>query len=280
MQPRIYVYKITFQEVPLYYFGVHKEKTFNEEYMGSPVTHKGKWQIYTPQKEILREFDYTDDGWLEALDYETTLIRPVYNIDNNCLNESCGGRISLAVCREATEKSWSNLTPKQRSERAKKGRANMTPKQRSDATKKARAAYLANTTHEQRSEVTRKGKKKQLANTTPEQRSAISRKGRANMTPKQRSDVTKKARAAYLANTTHEQRSASARKREASKTPQQRSAEARKRQTKFQCTVTGYISTAGPLAQYQRARGIDTSNRVKVIPPPILRINPNIISSL
>jgi len=263
MQPRIYVYKITFQEVPLYYIGVHKEKTFNEEYMGSPITHKEKWQIYTPQKKILREFDYTDDGWLQAQEFEKELIRPVYNTDNNCLNEHCGGRISLAVCRGATKKFWSNLTPKQRSERAKKvsesstpkqrservkkGRANMTseqrsaiakkgnasktPKQRSDASRKARKEWLANTTHEQRSAATRKGRKKQLANTTPEQRSAITRKGRANMTPKQRSDV------ARIAST-----------------------------TKFQCTVTGYISTAGPLTLYQRARGIDTTNRVKVIP--------------
>ena len=263
MQPRIYVYKITFQEVPLYYIGVHKERTFNEEYMGSPITHKEKWQIYTPQKEILREFDYTDDGWLQAQDFEKELIRPVYNSDINCLNESCGLRISLAVCREATKKFWSNLTPKQRSERAKqrsesrtpkqrsesakKGRANMTqeqrsaavrkanasrtPKQRSDASRKARKEWLANTTHEQRSEATRKGRKKQLVNTTPEQRSAITRKGRANMTPEQRSVV------ARIAST-----------------------------TKFQCTVTGYISTAGPLAQYQRARGIDASNRVKIIP--------------
>ena len=50
-------------------------------------------------------------------------------------------------------------------------------------------------------------------------------------------------------------------------TPKRRSDVARiASTTKFQCTVTGYISTAGPLAQYQRARGIDTTNRVKIIP--------------
>lgn len=30
--PRIYVYKITFLEVPHYYYGVHKEDFFNEYY--------------------------------------------------------------------------------------------------------------------------------------------------------------------------------------------------------------------------------------------------------
>jgi len=33
---------------------------------------------------------------------------------------------------------------------------------------------------------------------------------------------------------------------------------------KWQCTVTGFISTAGPLSRYQRKRGIDTNNRVKL----------------
>jgi len=193
MQPRIYVYKITFQEAPLYYFGVHKERTFNEEYMGSPITHKEKWQTYTPQKEILREFDYTDDGWLQAQDFEKELIRPAYNIDNNCLNESCGPRISLAINRAIGKKVWEDKTPEQRSKWLSR-----TTEQRSAAAKKAIAAYLANST------------------------------------PEQRSDVARKANA-----------------------------------TKFQCTITGHISNAGPLALYQRARGIDTSNRVKVIPSSV-----------
>ena len=32
----------------------------------------------------------------------------------------------------------------------------------------------------------------------------------------------------------------------------------------WQCTVTGHISTAGPLSRYQRARGVDTSNRRRI----------------
>ena len=223
MQPRIYVYKITFQEVPLYYIGVHKERTFNEEYMGSPKTHKEKWQIYTPQKEILREFDYTDDGWLQAQEFEKELIRPVYNTDINCLNESCGLRISLAVCSEAGKKANASRTYEQRSEAAKKGNASRT--------------------YEQRSEAAKKGRMKQLANTTPEQRSSIVRKVQASRTPEQRSAIVRKANA--------------------SRTPEQRS---RAAGTKFQCIITGHISNAGGLANYQRARGIDTSNRVKVIP--------------
>jgi hypothetical protein len=93
--PRIYLYKITFEEVSYYYYGVHKEKYFNDVYWGSPYTHKWCWEFYTPKKQILEIFDYTDEGWLEAQKVETRLIRPFYNTDKWCLNENCGGIMSL-----------------------------------------------------------------------------------------------------------------------------------------------------------------------------------------
>jgi hypothetical protein len=73
---RIYVYKITFYEVPHYYYGVHKEKKFDEYYMGSPVTHKVFWQVCTPNKEIIKTFDHTDNGWLEAQEFEKKINCP------------------------------------------------------------------------------------------------------------------------------------------------------------------------------------------------------------
>ena len=72
MQPRIYIYKITFEEVPYYYYGVHKEKYFNEQYWGSPVTNKWCWELYTPKKQILQLFDFTDEGWVEAQKIDTS----------------------------------------------------------------------------------------------------------------------------------------------------------------------------------------------------------------
>lgn len=101
MKPRIYVYKITFLDAPYYYYGVHKEKRFDEYYMGTPVTHKKMWEIYTPKKQIIQVFENTTDGWLKANKLEKNLIRPVYNKDQYCLNENCGGVISLNVCRTA-----------------------------------------------------------------------------------------------------------------------------------------------------------------------------------
>lgn len=92
--PRIYIYKITFEEVPYYYYGVKKEEYYNQEYWGSPVTHKWCWELYTPEKQILELFDYTDEGYVEAQGVEKRLIKPVYNTDKWCLNRNCGGLIS------------------------------------------------------------------------------------------------------------------------------------------------------------------------------------------
>jgi general stress protein YciG len=94
------LYKITFEEVPYYYYGVHKEKKFDEEYWGTPITNKWCWEFYTPKKQILEFFDYDDDGWLEAKAVEDRLIKPFYNTDKWCLNENCGGIISLNVLRK------------------------------------------------------------------------------------------------------------------------------------------------------------------------------------
>ena len=126
-------------------------------------------------------------------------------------------------------------------ETARKGKANMTPEQRSAAVRKGNAKR----TPEQRSLIRKKGRMKQLANMTPEQRSAAVRKGKANMTPEQRSAIARKANSKL--------------------TPEQRSVAGRKAASqKWQCTVTGFIANAGNLSQYQKARGIDTSNRVRL----------------
>jgi hypothetical protein len=98
--PRIYTYKITFEEVPYYYYGVHKEKKFNEEYWGTPITCKWVWDFYTPKKQILELFDYSDTGWLKSQKVEKRLIYPVYNTDKCCLNKNCGGMVSIEISRK------------------------------------------------------------------------------------------------------------------------------------------------------------------------------------
>jgi hypothetical protein len=104
MSLRIYTYKITFEEVLYYYYGVHKEKYFNEEYFGTPITHKWMWDFYTPIKQILEIFEYNDTGWKRAQEVEKRLIRPFYNTDPYCLNENIGGFVSLKTISQTGKK--------------------------------------------------------------------------------------------------------------------------------------------------------------------------------
>jgi hypothetical protein len=61
------------------------------------------WEFYTPKIQILEFFPYTDEGWEEANLVEKRLIKPDLN-NPFCLNENCGGFISLACARKGAEK--------------------------------------------------------------------------------------------------------------------------------------------------------------------------------
>ena len=99
VEPRIYIYKITFEDMPFWYWGVHKENVYGEVYMGSPKTNKWYWKVYTPKIQILQFFPYTEEGWKEAQILEKRLIRPDLN-NPLCLNESCGCLLSLESNRK------------------------------------------------------------------------------------------------------------------------------------------------------------------------------------
>jgi hypothetical protein len=98
MQPRIYTYKITFEEIPHWYWGVHKEKKFGELYLGSPVTHRWMWEFYTPRVQFLEFFPFSEEGWAEVKAVEDRIIKPDLN-NLLCLNERYGGITSLYVLR-------------------------------------------------------------------------------------------------------------------------------------------------------------------------------------
>lgn len=85
MNPRIYTYKITFEECKYYYFGSKKEKKFNDKYMGSPKTNRWAWELYTPKKQILETFSYDEEGYRLCREVEERLIKYCIN-DPNCLN--------------------------------------------------------------------------------------------------------------------------------------------------------------------------------------------------
>jgi len=217
--PRIYVYKITFDEVPYYYYGVHKEKSFDECYMGSPKTHAVFWQVCTPNKEIIRTFDYTDSGWTEAQEFEKSLIISVYNTDPHCLNESCGGKISLEKSRRTGRRNYENgvgIFGRSKEQMIKDG-------SKAGKTCYEKGVGIHGLTKEERT------KHSNLGGMRTRERNV----GFFGLSKEEKIECGKLG-----AKVQHSQ--------------------------KWKCTVTGFISTPAPLSRYQKSRGIDTSNRVKV----------------
>jgi len=252
MQPRIYTYKITFEEVSYYYYGSKKEKNFNEEYWGSPVTNKWCWELYTPKKQILELFDYTCEGYEECIKIENRLIKPVLN-DVWCLNERCSNFYSLKVLSDAGKKGGN-------SNRENKtgicGRSK--EKMREDGIKngnktKELGLGIFSMTKEERSQLAKQVMQKCKENNTgiyvrsKEQQSVAGKIGGKIAAEKNR--ITGKG----LFGVSIEQRSENGKKSAATINSQ-----------KWICLETGYISNPAGLCSYQRSRGIDYSKRKKL----------------
>jgi hypothetical protein len=91
-----YTYKVTFEEIPHYYYGLHSTENLDDGYQGSPKTNRWYWDFYTPTLKPLEFFDTRG----EAADLERRLILPVLN-DFLCLNERCGYAVSIEVAQKA-----------------------------------------------------------------------------------------------------------------------------------------------------------------------------------
>jgi hypothetical protein len=257
--PRIYVYKITFDEIPHYYYGVHKEKVFDEYYMGTPVTHKDFWRLYIPRKEYIKFFECDDKGYIEARIFEDSLIAPVLN-DEFCLNEHVGGFYSLEACKKGGNKNKENKTgifgrsPKKMSEDGKKG-GKIGGKIVGNKHKKNKTGVCGQSLEKLR-ENGKKGGNKNKENKT----------GIFGRSPGKMSEDGKKS--GKIAGNKHKKNKTGV----CGRSPEKMSEDGKKggkttSSQKWQCTETGYVSHAGGLTYYQNKRGIDTSNRIKVDGP-------------
>jgi hypothetical protein len=261
MQSRIYTYKITFEEVPYYYYGSHKEKRYNEYYMGSPVTHKWCWDFYTPKKQILEFFNTRE----EANFVENRLIKLFLN-DPHCLNENCGGIVSLEMCKRGAKTIVENKlgihsrTREQIIKDGNKGRETqkrlgtgvygLSPEIRTENGKKLGQRNL------QTGHIQKLGKEYGklcyenglgIFGISEDERKENSSKGgkiSGNEAYKNKTGIH---------NFTKEKRLEVSSKGGKSSSSQ-----------KWKCLVTGYVSTAPGLASYQRKRNIDTSLKVKI----------------
>jgi len=123
--PRIYIYKITFEEIPDWYWGIHKETKYGEHYLGSPKTHKWKWDFYTPHLQVLEEFECSDLGWKVAKRVEDQIIAHDFN-NPLCLNEAVAGVMSLESCRRGGRTSAPIVNANKHSDKDELGRSKAT----------------------------------------------------------------------------------------------------------------------------------------------------------
>lgn len=255
--PRIYIYKITFEEVQYYYYGVHKEKRFGEYYMGSPKTHKWAWKFYTPKKQILQFFEFSDAGYIEAQEVENRLIKPFYNTDKWCLNEACGGIISLEVCRQASK--------------------NVPKEQRSKAGQKCYelGVGIHALTKEERIQNSKNGGKK-AGQKTYEKGNGVHGRTKEQMTEDGKKGAQKaKELGVGIYALTDEERIKNGKKAGQkcyelgigihSLTKEQRQENIKKTNSQvWECTVTGHRANPGNLSKFQKKRNIDTKNRRRI----------------
>jgi hypothetical protein len=272
--PRIYAYKITFEEVPYYYYGSKKEKYFNQEYWGSPVTNKWCWELYTPKKQILEFFNYDDEGYEECRKVEDRLIKPVLN-DEWCLNEGCGGVYSLQSKRKSGKKGG------EKTKENKSGIFTLTKEQRKECgnkTKELGVGIFAMTKEEKKEVSSRVGRKlKELElgihGRTKEKMSEDGKKGGkigGRKSYELKTGIHGMSEEEKLENCILGGKIAGNKCKQNktgifSLTPEQRSEIGKKvNLQKWKCLETGYISTPAGLSNYQRARNIDTSNRIRI----------------
>lgn len=227
MEPRIYTYKITFKETSHWYWGVHKESKYGEPYFGTPDTHKWMWDFYTPEISILELFPNTAEGWEEAQRVEKRLIKPDLN-ESLCLNENCGGFLSLKSCQKGAQVTLKKL----HSDRDPEGRS----------LHGLRSACNLEHIHDDKND---QGKSLHAV-----------KAGKA--THREKDDLGRSKHGVECAERIHTEKDSQGRSVVAVSSMEKVNAQ------RFMCTVTGYVSTPGGLSRYQIKRGIDTALRRKL----------------
>jgi hypothetical protein len=250
MQPRVYTYKITFEEIPHWYWGVHKEKKFGEFYLGTPSTHRWMWEFYTPNIQILEIFPYTDEGWKEANLIEDRLIKPDIN-NPLCLNESYGGRFSLSVLRKNGLRlsEWNKL----HSEKDELGRS-----VRNVENAKKMLAVI----HSEKDEL---GRSLLSVKNAEKLHSVKDELGRSVTAVKagRMANIAKDVEGRSI-NGVKSAGRLNAEKDELGRSVNAVTGASKQHAQRWQCTETGHISTPCGLSSWQKARNIDTKNRVRI----------------
>jgi hypothetical protein len=213
----------------------------------------------------LEIFSYTDEGWIEAQEVEKRLIKPFYQTDEWCLNESCGGVMSLKVKSQNGKKVAENhkkngtglyaLTPEQKSEGGKKG-GKIGGKNGGKISGKMQYKLgigIHGMTFEEKSKRSTKNGLKHKENKT----------GVCGRSKEKMSEDGKKGGKISGQKTYELSIGLFGLSLEQQKENQIKGGKVVTSQV-WECTVTGHRSNPGALTKYQRARGIDTSKRERI----------------
>lgn len=96
---RYYTYKVTFSDLPGYfYYGYHSSKR-GTRYSGSPKTWKHLWKFFEPEVQVLQWYETKE----EAVEAEKSILRATWK-DPYSLNENVGGVVSDRVLKSLVEK--------------------------------------------------------------------------------------------------------------------------------------------------------------------------------
>jgi hypothetical protein len=283
--PRIYTYKVTFEEIPHWYWGVHKERKFGEIYLGSPITHKWMWEFYTPKIQILEFFECSAKGYKQAKLVEDRLIRPDLN-SALCLNENVGGQYSLEACSRGAITAHSEKDEGGKSKLAvrigKSGGSKLHEKKTPDGRSKFGVEVIHSLKDEKGKSVlavdmgkaSMEAKRLKMSeDEIKDHYAAMSQKafeekdqdgksvlGKINgkrLNKIIHSDIDKNGKSVHALKCNeiiHSKKDEKGRSLVAMTTSNQR----------WKCLVTGKIAPPGPLTLWQRARGIDTALRIKL----------------
>jgi len=198
------------------------------------------WEFYTPHLQILEFFPFDAEGWTEAKLIEHKII--LRDLNNPvCLNEGCGNLMSL----ESLKKGGRTAGKKFHQEKDENGKS----------VRGREIALLAHLAKDEngRSITAVKGGTSSAREKDENGKSVnLCKAGKATHLEKDEAGVS-----VHFKNTIgaiHDERNENGRSFHAMRTLHQ----------KYMCLKTGKILSPGPLTIWQRHRGIDTSQRVKV----------------
>jgi hypothetical protein len=202
------------------------------------------WEFYTPKIQILEFFPNTEEGWEEANRVEKRLIK---NDLNNpfCLNENCGGCISLSC----------------RSEGGKKA-AEKTNEEKDENGKSVNAVKGGNKVHEAKDENGKSLHTLNLHKEKDEDGKSVNAVKAAEKTHEKKDENGKSLVAVKAGNKTHEAKDENGKSLAAVKGGKKGGKKTAAQI--WESTIDGFRGSAGNVAYHNKANGWDPNARIRI----------------